>query len=317
MRTKTLLLLGIPVSLALASTAILAQKGGARISSYTASLPNTESEASKIDESEDIHTVAPPPRNRPSYLQKKTAAMPFLQKPVAAQQYAFAVVPKAKAAPELLAVVDQPDIVMNQKLIANEILTTILPANCRDTLKNFYVKYEKQKSRGLAGKNVMILDGTVSDSEFRALFIHESGHNIDLGCLQGNKDSGASGFMDGNDQIYNNDPSLGYYRISWITGNVQRSDSHPEDFASGYASYNAFEDFAESFAYFILQNDEFKLRTQTNTPMAKKYAFIRDTIFGGTVPHFAMGQSVWSGKAPWDITKLPYLWSGNVSVASK
>ena len=321
MRTKTLLLVGIPVSLLLASTAILAEKGGARISSYAASVANPSGDASKIS-----HTGAPPPRNRPSLAQKanawnaiKIANAPFAQRPFIASVVTntVAVVPKAKAAPEFLAVVNQPEILMNQKVIANEILTTILPANCRDTLKNLYVKYEKQKSRGLAGKDVMILDGTVSDPEFRALFIHESGHNIDLGCLRGTADGGVSGFMDGNDPIYNNDPSLGFYKISWITTNVQRSDGHPEDFASGYASYDAFEDFAEGFAYFILQNDAFKLRAQTNAAMAKKYAFFQNTIFGGTVPNFAKGQSEWTGKAPWDVTKLPYVWNGNMNVAQR
>lgn len=214
------------------------------------------------------------------------------------------------AAPKqrLLAAIDQADIQDIHKQIANTVLLS-LPPTCRNTLQNFYVKYEKQKNRGLAGKSVLILDGTVPDDEFRALFIHETGHNWDLGCMQGTEAAGKSGFSDGNEAIYTDDPSVGFYQISWITSSVKRSNARPEDFVSGYASSNVFEDFAESFTYFILQNEVFAERAQENAALAQKYMWIRDTLFNGQVPTIATGTSEYKGKAPWDTTKLGYVWN--------
>lgn len=216
----------------------------------------------------------------------------------------------------LLAALDRPEIEMSHKLIANDVLMS-LPETCRDTLKNFYVRYEKPEHRGLAGKSVMILDGTVKDSEFRALFVHESGHNWDLGCLTGTADSGKSAFSDGDEAIYKNDPSVSFYGISWLTSEVQRSTARPEDFVSGYASYNIFEDFAESFAYFVLQNDQFAERAKENVIIARKYEWFRTFLFDGQIPQIAEGKSVWKGKAPWDITKLDYTWKPDNSVAQR
>ncbi|MBT4119782.1 MAG: hypothetical protein HOG89_02380 [Candidatus Peribacter sp.] len=233
-------------------------------------------------------------------------------KAAAAPTSKVAVAPK----PRMVAAIAAADIQTKHKEIANEVLLA-LPSKCRDTLKNFYVKYEKQKHRGLAGKSVLILDGTVPDEEFRALFVHESGHNWDLGCLQGTKDAGKSNFSDGDAAIYKNDPSLGFYNISWITSSVQRSNSNPEDFVSGYASYDIFEDFAESFAYFVLQNAVFAERAQDNAAIAAKYIWFRDTLFNGQVPHIASGKSVYKGKAPWDTTKLKYAWHPIQTVVQK
>ncbi|MBM3231438.1 hypothetical protein FJZ28_03875, partial [Candidatus Peregrinibacteria bacterium] len=108
----------------------------------------------------------------------------------------------------------------------------------------------------------------------------------------------------------------GYYSISWITSHVQKSNARPEDFPSGYASYDAFEDFAEGFAYFVLQNGEFAKRAETNTAMAAKYAWFRDVLFA-EIPQVANGKSEWKGKAPWDVTKLGYEWHGTVNLVQR
>lgn len=215
----------------------------------------------------------------------------------------------------MFAAIDRSDATMEHKLLFNEALHT-LPTQCQNTLQNFYVKYEKQEHRGLAGKSVMILDGTVQrEDELRALFIHESGHNIDLGCLQGTASSGKSAFSDGDDAVYKDDPSVAYYSISWITSGVHKSNTRPEDFVSGYASYDIWEDFSEGFAYFMLHNDEFAKRAEDNAALAKKYAFFRDVLFGGTVPQVATGKTTFSGKVPWDITKLAYSWHPTLAIA--
>ncbi len=249
--------------------------------------------------------------------QKKTATPLRRVISRAAAKGTYEITQKSSADLAMLPAIDNSDAKRNHKRIVNEVLH-MLPAQCRDTLQNFYVKYEKQEHRGLAGKSVMILDGTVKkDAEFRALFVHETGHNWDLGCFAGTADSGKSAFSDGDEPIYKNDPSLGFYQISWITSEAQRSDSHPEDFVSGYASYNIFEDIAESFAYFVLHNEAFAKRAETNKVIAKKYAWFLNTVFGGNVPQIATGNSPFEGKVPWDITKLAYVWHPELAIAKR
>lgn len=194
------------------------------------------------------------------------------------------------------------------KEIANGVLQA-LPEKCRDTLQSFYVKYTKQKSRGLAGKSVMILDGTVrNENEFRALFIHETGHNWDLGCLTGTPASGFSTFMDGDTPIYNDDPSVEFYKISWLTSEAKRSYAKPEDFISAYGASNVFEEFAETFAYFVLHNDEFKKLALDNETLKKKYLWFRDVVFDGEIPQVATGHSPYKENL-WDVTKVTgYTW---------
>jgi hypothetical protein len=219
-----------------------------------------------------------------------------------------------KPAPKLLAAIDRPEIQDNHKQIANEVLMA-LPELCRNTLQDFYVRYEKPDHRGLAGKSVMILDGTVPDKEFRALFVHESGHNFDLGCFEGEVARGKSAFADGDIPIYNDDPSIEFYQISWITSHVQKSNSNKEDFVSGYASYDVFEDFAESFAYFVLQNHAFEQRARDNRALAAKYQWFQKYI--GKDLNIATGHSTWDGKVPWDSTKLPYDWHPEQNIARR
>lgn len=223
--------------------------------------------------------------------------------------------PKAALAASIRPVFAQPDIKIKHQKIANETLLNAIPQKCQDTLKNFYVRYDNPKHRGLAGKSVMILDGNRPDKEFQALFIHESAHNVDLGCLTGTQASGRSMFWDEREMVYNDDPSIGFYQISWITAHVQRSNSHPQNFVSGYAAADVYEDFAESFTYFVLHNDKFRARAQKNPTLAKKYLWIRDNLFAGQAPHVATGKSHFTGRVPWDITKLDFDWHPRVDVA--
>ena len=216
----------------------------------------------------------------------------------------------APKAPTFLPAINQDDIQLKHKEIANEVLTS-LPHKCQDTLKNFHVQYDNPKRRGLAGKNTIILSGVVPDQEFRALLIHELGHVFDLNqstaCLAGTKNAGYSEFKDGNDPVYNNDPSLEFYRISWSGPKTKRAGTTKGDFVSGYAAWDVFEDFAESFAYFVLHNETFLERSKYNVSLAQKYNFFKRYLFPNGV-ELATTQHNWTGKIPWDVTKLPYTW---------
>ena len=207
-----------------------------------------------------------------------------------------------------LAAVDQPDIQERHKIIATEILS-LLPASCQRQIQNFYVRYEKPERRGLAGKNTIILDGTLSDEEFRAVLIHEAmGHLFDLGCLQGSAASGKSPFLDGSDPVFNDDPSAAFYRISWNDARTKRTASQPEDFVSGYAQNDPFEDMAETVIYFVLQHDTFVERARSDRALAAKLKWFETFLPVQPMPSDTLA-AAWDGAIPWDATKLKYTWS--------
>ncbi len=214
------------------------------------------------------------------------------------------------------------DAKQHYKVTTNEVLQA-LPAKCRDTLKHFYVKNTKQKNRALAGKKVAIYDGTVwpedtgtaksekQKKEWIALVIHETGHNWDLGCLTGTADSGKSPFADGDEPIYNNDLSKSFYQISWLTSTVKKSNAQSGDFISSYGATNVFEEWSETFAYFVLHNSEFKKLTRENDVLKQKYEWFLQNIFDGKVPQIATGNTPYK-KSLWDVTKLVgYVWHPN------
>lgn len=216
----------------------------------------------------------------------------------------------------LLPVVDQPDILQKQKVIADEVLR-MLPESCQTSLKDFYVRYDKPERRGLAGKSVVIMDGTLGDDEFRSVLIHEAlGHFMDLGCLTGSPRSGASPFKDGDEIIYNNDASVNFYAISWANSTQQKKGIRSADFVSGYAAYDPFEDLAESVCYYFLHQNDFRIRAASNAALAAKMRWIETVAFPG-VRTFASAQNTWDGVVPWDTTKLPYTWLAAPTLASR
>jgi len=213
-----------------------------------------------------------------------------------------------------LAVVDQPDIQERHKIIADEVLR-LLPVSCTSQLKNFYVRYDKPDRRGLAGKSTIILDGTLPDEEFRAVLIHEAlGHVFDLGCLAGSPLSGTSMFKDGNEPIFRDDASLSFYRISWTDSTHQRAGTKPEDFVSGYAASDPFEDLAESAIYYVLHNGEFTQRAMTNASLATKLKWLQTFLPVSPVASGTLA-AAWDGTVPWDATKLAYSWKKPAIVA--
>ena len=217
--------------------------------------------------------------------------------------------------PVILPVFDQPDIRLKHRLIATEAVMS-LPPQCRNQLKNFYVRYDNPESRGLGGKTTIILDGGVPDDEFRALFLHEYTHMMDLGCLTGTEMSGPTAFIDGPDMMYRDDPSVQFYSISWLRSDQKKHGVRDADFVSGYAAWDAYEDIAETVTYYILQQDAFRQRAQTNSAIAAKLAWIEMYVFPQG-SNLATGHHQWTGKVPWDITKLPYTWHSKKQIAKQ
>ncbi|MDD5025847.1 MAG: putative zinc-binding metallopeptidase [Candidatus Peribacteraceae bacterium] len=213
----------------------------------------------------------------------------------------------------LLPVVNQSTISLKHRMLADTVLRSLQP-ECLSALKNFYVRYDHPTQRGLAGKSSIIIDGSVSDSEFMALVVHEFGHVTDLGCVRGNSSSGESVFRDGSDRIYADDPSVSFYTISWSSPSAHKSGTQAADFVSGYAAWDPFEDFAETYAYYILQRPAFAARARENDVIARKFQWMKEHV---NINDIATGLTVWNGTVPWDVTKLAYSWKGNPSLAQR
>jgi hypothetical protein len=52
-----------------------------------------------------------------------------------------------------------------------------------------------------------------------------------------------------------------------------------KDFVSGYAMTNKYEDFAETFTYFVMHNQDFLTKSQDSDILAQKYNFFSEYVF--------------------------------------
>lgn len=208
------------------------------------------------------------------------------------------------ALPAVLPAVDQTTISETHKKIATAVLYA-LPSGCRDNLKNFSVLYKGATRRGLGGKTTIILDGSVPDDEFAALLVHECGHVISAN-MPGTSSSGDSGHRDGNVVYYNDSPMVAYWSLSWTAAGAKKHGAKDADFASGYGKSDQYEDFAETFALYVLQPDAFAARAKTNGVMAAKLAWMQANL-PTQYEVLGDGSDAGTGSVPWDVTRLAFL----------
>lgn len=181
---------------------------------------------------------------------------------------------------------------------------------CLEKLETFVVMYDSRKRRGLAGKGVILIRGDVPDKELAGLLIHEGlGHFRDITCITGTEESGASAFRDGDDAIYNDDPSVAFYGISWVDGKTRKTGAKREDFVTGYAyEGDNFEDLAESVTYYMTREGDFRLRAASNAILARKLVWL-ETHMPKTRSVAESGRPSWDGIIAWDATKLAFTWA--------
>lgn len=209
-------------------------------------------------------------------------------------------------ASQLLPVVNQPDIRPEHRELADATLKR-LPVGCRRSLTSFYVEYNQSPNRGLSGAGgMMILTGLVPDAEFVALLVHECGHIVGLADMAGTPEAGTTSFYDGSEPIFANDPSLGFYRISWTSAKQKKKGMTSSAFVSGYAKTDAFEDFAETFAFYALQRSQFERLSATNPILRAKYEWMARNVFTDASTVLSEGKPRTIASLPWDITKLEY-----------
>lgn len=149
--------------------------------------------------------------------------------------------------------------------------------------------------------------------EIISVFIHEMGHLVDLSLLEPREQIQLSGFWNGTDPIYETDPSLLFYRLSWLDSTTVRSESHTDDFVTGYAQENPFEDFAESSIFYVLHGEKFRYLMTKSPILQAKYDFLKYYVFSGSEFNLEDKQSVLTSRvaidrieARYDATRLSY-----------
>lgn len=106
----------------------------------------------------------------------------------------------------------------------------------------------------------------MEDSELVSVFIHELWHYIDIYTLN-------------NLNLNIKDQSYYFYDIAWDSTKTIKSSMTTQDFVSWYAMTNKYEDFAESFTYYILHNNDFLEKTKKSNILYKKYNFFWKYLF--------------------------------------
>ncbi len=129
------------------------------------------------------------------------------------------------------------------------------------------VLYEqKDDVRGkMRSKTVKLFGPHKMDSdELYGVFFHELAHYIDLYYFK---------------RTRFHDTSNRFYDISWYSTIVMLPGQEQSGFVSGYAMSNKYEDFAESLAYYMLHNEDFRIKAEQNIVLKKKYDFFDDWLF--------------------------------------
>lgn len=129
-------------------------------------------------------------------------------------------------------------------------------------------------------------------TESTAVWIHEFWHFLDLYYFK---------------KHVINDISDYFYNISWDSAKVIKSWQKIDDFVSWYSMTNKYEDFAESFIYFVLHNSDFKEKSTKSQFLKMKYDFFNTYLFRGH--EFDKSDfSAWEVIKPYyrDITKINF-----------
>ncbi len=183
-----------------------------------------------------------------------------------------------------------------------------LPIKQTSYLSDLIVSNQSHVSRGMANSHKMLINvGTIeTNEELAAIFIHEMGHVVDLGQFKGHKWSDVSGFMDGDTPIYNDDPSLMFYQISWLNEKQKKIGVSRYDFVSGYSQTDPFEDFAEHYIFYRLHGEKFRNMMQRSDKLRQKYVFLKNNVFAGKEFQKQKPFVMPAKKDIWDTTLLTY-----------
>ncbi|MFA6458170.1 MAG: hypothetical protein WCV72_02140 [Patescibacteria group bacterium] len=179
-----------------------------------------------------------------------------------------------------------------------------LPADLTSSLEEMKLIFAKRNPRGLANSRLIELRcGEISDDEVVAVLVHELGHIVDLGKLKGDS-LAPSEFVDGKIPVPANDPSVTFYQLSWRNESEKNYLADRKDFVSGYAMTDPFEDFSESFNFYVLHGADFRAVKNESSILTAKYDFLKNKVFAGI--EFESKRATKPGKRVWDATLVEF-----------
>lgn len=178
-----------------------------------------------------------------------------------------------------------------------------IPCDLLQNLKKVVIFDDINKPRALAGASSLHLRSDIfSLPEAEKVIIHETGHLVDLGGLISQDFSEKSGFVDGSLPVFADDVSADYYALSWNDTDSWNVDTTIQDFVSRYGATDPFEDFAESFLFYVAHGASFRELAAENAELAKKYDFFKNEVFAGE--EFDGELIVVTAERPWDATRI-------------
>ena len=188
----------------------------------------------------------------------------------------------------------------------------LVPAEHLENLDTIYLHQNPDWRRGMANATEIYLKCLENENELKSVFVHELGHIVDVGQITGSS-STQTNYSIENFPVLSDDISLLFYKVSWIESYSRKLNSYLTDFVSEYATENHFEDFAESYAYYILHGPDFRLRSQGSFQLAQKYLYLKIFIFNNVEYKKNTKSIVLTNSTnpaiidqPYDVTKLAF-----------
>jgi len=164
-----------------------------------------------------------------------------------------------------------PETLKKETTLQTYIIKRVLLTSFMNTLiDNVWVELNKDtydvrwKMKNWTVKLFWVLN--LDKTELFAVFTHELAHYIDIYNLD-------------SFSLTEVDPSYKFYNIAWESTKVVKASLTQKDFVSWYSMTNKYEDFAESFAYYVLHNKDFYEKTKKSTILKQKYNFFWKYIF--------------------------------------
>lgn len=157
----------------------------------------------------------------------------------------------------------------NELNIIENNLKTILEKNFFinkvSILNTYFIKEKIDRRWKMKNKQIKLFwINNENTNEYISVFIHEFAHYIDIYFLE------KKVFLDISDK---------FYKISWESTKVKKLNQTQSDFVSWYSMTNKYEDFAETFTYYVLHNKEFLDKTKKSSILKEKYNFFSEYIF--------------------------------------
>jgi|GEM_PF-289238 hypothetical protein len=182
----------------------------------------------------------------------------------------------------------------------------VFPAAHRSELKRLMFLWTANTQRGLGGDGAIHLKcNDISDEELTSVFVHEMGHIVDTGVLGGHSAAGMSAYVDPRSSVFKDDPSIDFYSVSWRSAKAVHKGSTANDFVTIYGMSNPFEDFAETYNFYLLHGSQFKFMASSNKRLGAKYDYMKRRIFDGK--EFANNDfKLNSKRRNYDSTLLPF-----------